>query len=144
MTLKLVDMKFNKQAQALTSLSEGTQQLVRNIIEEKNDTNIKTPGGSANKQAFYNHPDDRDPEMQGRKAGPRVTIHVYYMPSNFTEYKNYEVIDKEVGLLSGRRRLVMRTADDKTAFYTTSHPRQKDARLRTNEYTGYTPIDTTR
>jgi len=143
MPLTLLDMSFNKQAQALSSLSTGTQALVNNIIAETNTSNIQTPGGTGNKETFFNHNDDRDPAMQGRRAGPGVDIKVYYMPSNKTEYDNYEVIDKAVGLLSGRRRLVVRTEGGKTSFYTTSHPRQKPG-LRTNDYGVYVAIDTTR
>lgn len=143
MTLKLLDMSFNRQAQKLTSLSTGAQTLVKNIIDETNTSNISTPGGSGDKQAFFNHGDDRDPAMQGRKAAMGVTVSVYYMPANKTEYDNYEVIDKAVGMLSGRRRLVVRTENGLTSFYTTSHPRQQPG-LRTNEYGVYTPIDTTK
>jgi hypothetical protein len=144
MTLEVVDMKFEKSAQALTSLSAGTQALVNNIIAESNTSNIQTPGGTGNKESFFNHGYDLDPKMQGRsKAGPGVTVSIYYMPSNRKEYDDFQVIDKEVGMLSGRRRLVVRIEGGKVAFYTTSHPHEKPG-LRTNSYTGFVPIDTAR
>lgn len=62
------------------------------------------------------------------------------MPSNKREYDDYEVIDKQVGMLSGRRRLVVRKQDGKVTFYTTSHPKQA-AGLRTNSYVTFTPIN---
>lgn len=144
MTLTVVDMRFDKQAQALSSLSEGTRQLVKNIIDESNDSNISTPGGKGNKQKFFNHGYEYDPKLNGRsKNGPGVDVHIYYMPANKREYDDYAVIDKEVGMLSGRRRLVVRFESEKVAFYTTAHPEKKPG-LPDNSYGVFTPIDTSR
>lgn len=145
MTLEVVDMKFEKSAQALTSLSAGTQSLVNNIIAESNASDIATPGGSGNKDKFFNHGYDKDPKYQGRSGpGSGVTVSIYYMPANRKEYDDYEVIDEEVGMLSGRRRLAVRTEGGKVAFYTTGHPKNEKPGLRTNSYTGFVPIDTSR
>lgn len=143
MPLTLVDMSFVKHAQALTSLSAGTQALVNNIIAESNSSNISTPGGSAAKEAFFNHNYDVDPSTGG-KASLSVNVKVYYMPSNYEEYKYFEVIDKAVGLLSGRRRLITRESGGKYTFYTTGHPKDEPIGLRTNSYTNFVPIDTKR
>src|SRR5262245_50080102 len=144
MTLEVVDMTFERGTLALSSLSPGAQGLIKNIIDESNTSDIATPGGKGNKDKFFNHGYDKDPLYQGRMApGPKVTVSIYYMPSNKWEYDNYEVIDKEIGMLSGRRRLAVRINEErKVAFYSTGHPKNQKPGLRTNEYTGFTPIDT--
>jgi hypothetical protein len=146
MTLEVVDMRFERNALALSSLSPGAQGLVKNIIAESNESDIATPGGKGNKEKFFNHGYDKDPLFQGRSApGPQVTVSIYYMPANQWEYNNYEVIDKSVGMLSGRRRLAVRLIEKrKVAFYSTGHPKNEKPGLRTNVYTGFTPIDTSR
>ena len=141
MPLTLVDMSMVKGAQKLNTLSAGTQALITNIINESNTSNIASAGGTGNKEKFFNHGYDMDPASQGRiRTGPGIDVHIYYMPSNKTEYDGYEVIDKAVGMLSGRRRLVVRKENGKVIFYTTSHPREAPG-LRSNSYTVFTPID---
>ncbi len=144
--MDIVDMSFERGALAMTSLSAGAQQLIRNIIDGANTSDIATPGGKGSKDKFFNHGYDKDPAYQGRSApGPKVTVSIYYMPSNQWEYDNYEVIDKAVGMLSGRRRLAVRMNEqDKVAFYVTGHPKNEKPGLRTNVYTGFTPVDTKR
>lgn len=144
MTLTVTDMRFDKQAQALTSLSAGAQTLIKNIINESNDSNIATPGGTGDKQKFFNHGYEYDPKLNGRsKNGAGVEVHIYYMPSNKREYDDYAVIDKAVGMLSGRRRLAVRFESEKVTFYTVAHPEKKPG-LPDNSYGVFTPIDTSR
>src|ERR1700760_2827032 len=112
----LVDMTFNKQAVKMSGLSAGARALINNIINDSNTSNISTPGGNADKDKFFNHGYDKDPAMGGSKLAFGVSVMVYYMPANQHEYDNYEVIDKAVGLLSGRRRLLTREENDKWAF----------------------------
>ena len=146
MTLEVVDMTSERGALALSSLGAGAQGLVKNIIAESNASDIATPGGKGSKDKFFNNGYDKDPYYQGRIApGPQVTVSIYYMPSNKFEYDHYEVIDKAVGMLSGRRRLAVRINEQKkVAFYVTGHPKNEKPGLRTNVYTGFTPIDTSR
>ena len=139
MPLTLLDMSLVRHAQALTSLSVGTQTLIANIIAQTDTSDIATPGGKGNKKAFFNHGYDKDPATNGGKLGLGATVSIYYMPANKKEYDDYEVIDKAVGMLSGRRRLAVRTENDKTSFYTTGHP--KNEAIRSNTYTGFVPID---
>lgn len=145
MTLKVVDMSLVKHAQALSSLSAGTQSLINNIINESNASDIQTPGGSGSKDKFFNHAYNQDPKYQGRIApGAGVSVAIYYMPSNKNEYDNYNVIDKEVGMLSGRRRLAVRIEGGAVEFYTTGHPKSDDRDSRSNSYIGFTPVNTKR
>ena len=137
----LVDMSFVKQAVKMSTLSVGAQTLINNIINDSNPSNINTPGGAASKDKFFNHAYDKDPATNGGKLGSGVSVVVYYMPANKTEYDSYEVIDKAVGLLSGRRRLLTREEHDKWSFYMTSHPKEQPG-LRTNAYGVFTPINT--
>jgi hypothetical protein len=141
MPVKLKDMTLYKQAAKLSALGTGLQALVNNIINESNASNIQWGSGKvAAKQAFFNHGYDKDPATNGGALGPGVQVSIYYQPSTANEYKNYDVIDKAVGLLSGRRRLAIRVESDTYAFYTANHPKE-DARLRTNAYGVFTPID---
>jgi hypothetical protein len=144
MTLEVVDMSFERGSLAMSGLGAGAQGLIKNIIDESNSSDIATPGGKGSKDKFFNHGYDKDPLYQGRSSpGPGVTVSVYYMPANKWEYDNYEVIDKAVGMLSGRRRLAVRINEQgKVAFYSTGHPKNETPGLRTNVYTGFTPIDT--
>jgi hypothetical protein len=137
----LVDMSFVKQAVKMSTLSVGAQSLINNIINDSNTSNINTPGGAGSKDKFYNHAYDKDPATNGGKLSGAVAVLVYYMPANKNEYDNYEVIDKAVGMLSGRRRLLTRAENDKWSFYMTSHPREQPG-LRTNVYGQFTPINT--
>jgi len=141
MTVKLKDMSLLKQAVKLTSLGAGLQALVNNIINESNESNILWgKGGKAKKEQFFNHSYDKDPATAGGPLGLGVAVSIYYQPSSLAEYNKYEVIDKAVGLLSGRRRLAVRVENEAYSFYTTSHPKEKPG-LRTNVYQGFIPID---
>lgn len=141
MPVKLKDMSLLRQAIGLSKLGAGLQALVTNIINESNESNIRWGSGKlATKQAFFNHGYDKDPATNGGILGPAVTVSIYYQPSTKNEYNNYDVVDREVGLLSGRRRLAVRVEDGVYSFYTTNHPRE-DRRLRTNVYGVFTPID---
>lgn len=141
MTVKLQDMSFVKQAVKLTSLGAGLQALVSNIINESNDSNIKWGSGKeAAKDAFYNHSYNKDPSTNGGALSLAVKVSIYYQPSTKKEYDDYEVIDKAVGLLSGRRRLAVRVENETYSFYTTNHPKEAPG-LRTNVYGVFTPID---
>jgi len=140
MTLKLKDMSLYRNAVKLSSLGEGLKALVQAIIDESNESIIPTPGGKAAKEKFLNHGYDKDPATNGGVLGGRVKVAIYYQPSTKREYDSYEVIDKAVGLLSGRRRLAVREEDDTYSFYTTNHPSEQPG-LRTNVYGVFTPID---
>jgi hypothetical protein len=141
MTVKLKDMSLSKQAIKLSTLGAGLQALVNNIINESNDSDIKWGSGeTAGKQAFFNHGYDKDPATNGGALGLNVKVSIYYQPSTKAEYDNFEVVDKAVGLLSGRRRLAVRVEDETYSFYTTNHPKEKPG-LRTNVYGVFTPID---
>ena len=147
MVKTLKDMTYVKNAVKLSSMNAGTQALVKAIINDSETatitTQVKADDGSYkwSKKKFFNHGDDRDPERGGRENREQgLTISVYYMPASKSEYDDYDVVDKSVGLLSGRRRLVVREDSRGTSFYTTNHPKQ-EAGLRTNEYGAYTPIN---
>jgi hypothetical protein len=137
-------MSLVRNAQALSSLSAGAQQLVANIIAESNASNVPSGGGLGDKQKYFNHSYDKDPSTNGGKLSSGVKCAVYYMPSSTWEYNNWEVIDGATGMLSGRRRLVVREEGDKLSFYTTSHPKNEKPGMRTNVYVVFVPIDTSR
>jgi hypothetical protein len=144
MTLKLKDMSLVKQASRLSGLGAGLQALVKNIINESNESDIAWgKDGTAKKEQFFNHSYDKDPSTNGGALGLNVKVSIYYQPSSEKEYNSYEVVDKAVGLLSGRRRLAVRSENDVYSFYTTNHPKEKPG-LRTNVYGVFTPIDTTK
>ena len=145
MPVKLKDMSFVRHAQSLSSFNAGLRQLVQNVIDETNTSNISWAGGvgNASKSKFFNHLYNRDPATNGGTLSINVTVHIYYQPATSREYDDYDVIDKSVGMLSGRRRLAVRIENDEYSFYTTNHPNQRPG-LRTNEYGVFTPIDTTK
>ena len=140
MPVKLKDMSLLKNAIPLSGTNAGLRALVTNIINQSNTSNIMSGAGAYAKQAFFNHGYDKDPATNGGKLGGGVTVDIYYQPSSAKEYESYDVVDKSVGLLSGRRRLAVRVENETYSFYTTNHP-QQDARLRTNEYGVFTPIN---
>lgn len=140
MPIQLQDMSLYKTAIALSKLGEGVRTLVQNIINESNTTDILWGGGTAGKAAFFNHSYDKDPATNGGKCSGTVSVSIYYQPSTKREYDAYEVVDKQVGLLSGRRRLAVRVENGLYSFYTTNHPQEKPG-LRTNVYGVFTPID---
>lgn len=143
MPVKLKDMSLVRNAVKLSTLNAGLRALVTNIINESNDTNIVTPGGTKSKAAFFNHGYDKDPATNGGPLGLGVTVSIYYQPSTQREYDNWEVVDKAVGLLSGRRRLAVRVENSEYSFYTTNHPQERPG-LRTNVYGVFTPIEPTK
>jgi hypothetical protein len=138
-----VEMTWVKNAVALSSLNAGTQALVNNILSGSNASNIRSGAGDANVEKFFNHAYNRDPANNGGALGGNVFVKIYYLPSTTREYDSYAVVDKAVGFWSGRRRLAVRRVGDELSFYTTNHP-QDDARLRTNVYGVFTPIDPAR
>jgi hypothetical protein len=138
--VELVDMSLRKDAQPLSGLGEGLKALIQNIIDQSNESNITWGAGTAGKQAFFNHNYDKDPSTNGGALPNGVTVQIYYQPSTKREYDAFEVVDKEVGLLSGRRRLAVRVQDSKYSFYMTNHPEEKPG-LRTNVYGKFTPIN---
>ena len=143
MPLNVKDMLLITNAIPLTQCRAGTQTLVKNIINESNASNIAWPNGRGNKSAFFNHTYDKDPAYAWSKVGCGVTVDVYYQPASDEEYDQYDVVDKAVGMLSARARLLVRTEDKKVSFYTCSHPKQS-VELRTGEYAHPRPIDTSR
>jgi hypothetical protein len=133
-------MSLLKNAIALSSVNSGLRALITNIINQSNDSNIASGAGAHTKKAFYNHGYDKDPATNGGKLGSGVSVDIYYQPSSAKEYDSYDVVDKATGLLSGRRRLAVRVENETYSFYTTNHP-QEDARLRTNAYGVFTPVN---
>ena len=140
MPVKLKDMSMCAQAAKLSELNAGLKALVNNIIDESNESNIQWGAGTAKKEAFFNHSYDKDPATNGGALGQGIAVSIYYQPSSEKEYNNYDVVDKAVGLLSGRRRLAVRVENKTYSFYTTNHPKEKPG-LRTNVYGVFTPID---
>jgi hypothetical protein len=69
-----------------------------------------------------------------------VTVVIYYIPSKRDEFDGFDVVDQDVGMWSGRRRLAVRCQNNSYSFYLTQHPAEAPG-LRTNVYTGFTPIN---
>lgn len=145
MPLPLKDMSNLRHAVALSgNVRSGTRALIKAIINEDNTSKISAGGGavSGNKEKFFNHLGTSDPSTNG-KLPLNVRVWIYYQPATEKEYDNYEVVDKSVGLLSGRGRLAVREEGGKYSFWLTSHPKEKPG-LRTNVYMTFTPIDPAR
>ena len=140
MPVKLKNMSLCTHASKLSDLGGGLKALVNNIINESNESDIRCGSGeTAKKEAFFNHSYDKDPATNGGALGPGLVVSIYYQPSSATKYNDWKVIDKAVGLLSGRRRLAVRVEDETYSFFTANHPNE-DPRLRTNSYQ-FIPID---
>ena len=145
MPLPLKDMSNLRHAVALSgNVRSGTRALINAIINEDNTSKISAGGGavSGNKEKFFNHLGTSDPSTNGTLP-LNVRVWIYYQPATEREYDNYEVVDKSVGLLSGRGRLAVREEGGKYSFWLTSHPKEKPG-LRTNVYMNFTPIDPAR
>ena len=145
MPLTLKDMSNYRHAVALSgSIRSGTRALIEAIINEDNTSKIVAGGGavSGNKQKFFNHMGTSDPSTNG-VLPTNVRVWIYYQPATAHEYNHYEVVDKNVGLLSGRGRLAVREEGGRYSFWLTSHPKEKPG-LRTNVYMNFTPVDPAR
>ena len=147
---KLQDMSMVKGCIALSSRNAAEIALIRAL--ETGSTTATMWGATQNVSDFLNHGDDRDPALGGGKAPGDVKITVYYAPANDREYANkrHDTIGGE-GYCSGRRRICLRVqsgrcgGDDLVSFYMTSHPKNYDPRVgKNNNYSQYTPIDTTK